>query len=89
MTGSKQSLPADQSSARWAMTHRQVDDPAPGGLTIFKVEDVWLIPAPAICYECYADCASLEQSPCPHFIDMLQADISRFTLQTLEAIAHA
>ena len=60
------------------LTHREVYDPAPGRLITFEVEDLWFIPAPAVCYERYADSASPEKPACPHLIDMLQARPNTF-----------
>ena len=54
------------------MSHRHINDFSPGGLIVLKGEDLRLIPAPAVCYERYANCASLEEPPCSHLIHVLQ-----------------
>lgn len=63
--------PYSSTQVRW--THREVYDPAPGGLIVLEVEDLWLIPSPPVCYERYANCTSPEEPTCPHLIDVLQA----------------
>ena len=61
------------------MTHREIHNPSPGGLIVLKVEEMGLVPAPAVCYERYADCASLEEPPRPHLVHMLQTKGKMFS----------
>ena len=44
----------------------------PGWLVILKVQDVWIIPPPAIRYESCANCAALDQPSRPQLKDVLQ-----------------
>jgi len=44
----------------------------PGWLVILKVQDVWVIPAPAVRYESCANCAALDQPSRPQLKNVLQ-----------------
>ena len=66
------------------ISYREVHNSPPGGLIILKVQDVRLIPAPAVRYERHANSAALEKSPRSHLICMLQTRGELFGSHCLE-----